>query len=255
MSDHTSILKQLVKMSRHLGKPKRDYVILGDGNTSARTGPDTFMVKASGQTLHKIKPDGFVECYFKNVLELLEKGPLSDLQTAECLQAAKIQPDQAGRPSIECILHALALTLGKAQFVGHTHPVVWMSILCALEAESAIQGRIFTEEILYCGPAPVFVPYADPGLPLAHKALTCIRDFLNTYGEPPKVILLQNHGLFALGQTPLEVENITAMSVKAARVLLGTYLFGGPRFLADNEIARILNRPDESYRRDLACKL
>jgi rhamnose utilization protein RhaD (predicted bifunctional aldolase and dehydrogenase) len=253
MNDHTSILNQLVQMSRHLGKPKRDYVILGDGNTSARSGPDTFLIKGSGRALHKIEPEAFIECSLSAVFGLVEKGELGDLQIAKLLNAAKTNPGQPGKPSIECILHAIALTLGEAQFVGHTHPVAWMSILCSREAESAITGRIFTEEILYCGPAPVFVPYADPGLPLARVALAHIRAFLETYGEPPKVILLQNHGLFALGQTALEVQNITAMSVKAARVLMGTYLFGGPRFLSDHETARILNRPDEKFRRDLAC--
>jgi len=255
VSDKQDILAQLVRMSRHLGKPKRDYVILGDGNTSARTGEDTFLVKASGRPLHKIDPDGFVECRLSAVLEMLERGPLTDAQVAESLRGARVRAGPADKPSIECILHALALTSGGAQFVGHSHPVALMSILCASGAEAALSGRIFSEEILYCGAAPVFVPYADPGLPLAHAARAMLQNHLDTFGEPPKVILLQNHGLVALGQTPLEVENITAMSVKAARVLLGTYALGGPRFLAERQVARILNRPDERYRRDLACQL
>jgi len=38
------------------------------------------------------------------------------------------------------------------------------------------------------------------------------------------------------------------MAVKAARILLGTYAVGGPRFLSEEEIARIHTRLDEHIR-------
>ena len=38
-------------MSRILGDPARDLVILGEGNTSARADGNTFFVKASGKEL------------------------------------------------------------------------------------------------------------------------------------------------------------------------------------------------------------
>jgi hypothetical protein len=38
------------------------------------------------------------------------------------------------------------------------------------------------------------------------------------------------------------------MYVKTARVLLGTYAMGGPRFLSPGHVARIHTRPDEHYR-------
>jgi hypothetical protein len=41
-------LAQLVAMSHNLGDPALDYVILGEGNTSARADADTFWVKATG---------------------------------------------------------------------------------------------------------------------------------------------------------------------------------------------------------------
>jgi hypothetical protein len=45
------------------------------------------------------------------------------------------------------------------------------------------------------------------------------------------------------------VEGITAMMVKTARVLLGTFALGGPRFLSQEHVDRIHTRPDEIYRR------
>jgi rhamnose utilization protein RhaD (predicted bifunctional aldolase and dehydrogenase) len=120
-----------------------------------------------------------------------------------------------------------------------------------VHAEDAIAGRLFPDEIVYCGPASVYVPYTDPGLPLARKVRDLIDEYLDAYGEVPKVILLQNHGLIALGQSAQQVKNITAMCVKAARVLLGTVAFGGPNFLSAEAAARIHTRPDEHYRRKL----
>jgi ribulose-5-phosphate 4-epimerase/fuculose-1-phosphate aldolase len=76
-----------------------------------------------------------------------------------------------------------------------------------------------------------------------------INRFLDEYGETPKVILMQNHGLIALGRTATEVENITAMYVKTARVILGAYALGGPHFMTPEAVTRIHTRPDEQYRR------
>ena len=66
---------------------------------------------------------------------------------------------------------------------------------------------------------------------------------------PPKVVLMQNHGLIALGASAGEVDNITSMYVKTCRVLLGTYALGGPHFLTQANVDRIHTRPDELYRR------
>ena len=52
-----------------------------------------------------------------------------------------------------------------------------------------------------------------------------------------------------LGKSTQQVLDITAMAVKAARILLGTYAAGGPRFMSERDVARIHTRPDELYRR------
>jgi ribulose-5-phosphate 4-epimerase/fuculose-1-phosphate aldolase len=44
-------------------------------------------------------------------------------------------------------------------------------------------------------------------------------------------MLLQNHGLVALGSSPQEVMDITEMMVKTARILMNTYALGGPHFV------------------------
>lgn len=243
------ILAQLVTMSNNLGDPALDYVILGEGNTSARADSETFWVKASGTELHTIDRAGFVRMRFDKALALLEAGDLSDDAVEAGLEEAKADPSVTAHPSVETVLHALALQLEGVHFVGHTHPTVVGALLCSQKVEEAIAGRLFPDEIVYCGPAAVYIPYTDPGVPLTRVMRQALADYQAEHGQPPKVILMQNHGLIALGKTASEVENITAMYTKTARVLLGTYALGGPHFLSPAAVARIHTRPDEQYRR------
>jgi rhamnose utilization protein RhaD (predicted bifunctional aldolase and dehydrogenase) len=248
------ILAQLIDLSMHLGDPANDYAILGEGNTSAKIDSDRFWVKASGSELRTIDENGFVEVYYKNCLSVLESEYLSDDQIKNILQSARVDPGTQRIPSVETFLHALALQLEGVQFVGHTHPVAVNAIMCSKFADYAISGRLFPDEIVVCGPAPVYVPYTDPGLPLAKATRRAIQIYLDTYGETPKVVLMQNHGFIALGKTPSEVERIHAMYVKTAKVLLGTYSLGGPNFLTPAQVERIHKRPDEHYRRAILSK-
>lgn len=247
MSDE--ILRQLVAMSNGLGDTALDYVILGEGNTSARADADTFWVKASGQVLRTVGPEGFVRVSFDRVLDLLDGDVTDDEGVKAGLEAAKVESAVTARPSVETVLHALALQLEGVSFVGHTHPTPINAVTCSQGFEEAVSGRLFPDEIVVCGPAPVVVPYTDPGLPLARKVRELINQYIDARNEIPKTILMQNHGFIALGRTAQQVQDITAMAVKAARVLLGTYSLGGPHFLTPENVRRIHTRPDELYRR------
>ena len=76
----------------------------------------------------------------------------------------------------------------------------------------------------------------------------CGARLIDEHGMVPKVILMENHGFIATGRTPRDVETATSMYVKTARILLGTYAMGGPRFQTPENVARIHTRPDEHYR-------
>ena len=242
-------LLQLVAMSKNLGNPALDYAILGEGNTSARADADTFWVKASGVELRTIEADGFVRVRFDRTLALLDQDDLDDVGVKQGLSQAKADSAVTAHPSVETVLHALALQLAGVNFVGHTHPTAINALTCSAAFETAVSGRLFPDEIVICGPAPLIIPYIDPGLPLARATRDLMNQYLDQYQEVPKVILMQNHGLIALGRTAQQVEIITAMAVKAARILLGTYALGGPHFLTPQNVARIHTRPDELYRR------
>lgn len=239
-------LSDLTHMTRTLGQPARQYVIIGEGNTSCRDA-DTFWIKASGQRMETIADSGFVQVAFAPILNLFEQPPATNSEQKARIQAATLS---VGTPSIEVSFHAMLLHECQAQVIGHTHPVAVNRILCSTRAE-ALARRTFPDEVVLCGPQSVFVPYADPGLPLAFLMREKVRAFITRWGEPPKVILLANHGLIAIGATPTEVLNITAMAVKAADILAGTYAVGEPVFMSEADILHIYQRPDEIYRRDL----
>lgn len=245
------ILPKLIELSHSLGNPSFEYAILGEGNTSAKIDDDTFWVKASGSELRTINADGFVKVKFSTCLETLSGNDLDDDEVRKALENARAESHTIRRPSVETFLHALVLQLDGVNFVGHTHPTAVNAILCSNYVEQAISGRLYPDEIVVCGPAPAFVPYTDPGLPLARAVLNSIQIYKDNWGQNPKVILMQNHGFIALGKTPQEVENIHAMYVKTARVLLGTFSLGGPHFLTESQVERIHKRPDEIYRRKI----
>jgi rhamnose utilization protein RhaD (predicted bifunctional aldolase and dehydrogenase) len=255
MNNSESILSQLITLSHHLGSPEKDYAILGEGNTSAKIDEETFWVKASGSELRTIDANGFVRIRFDRCNEILSQKELSDEQVKKALEIARYDRNVTRMPSVETFLHAIALQIEGVQFVGHTHPIAVNAILCSRNAREAVSGRLFPDEIVVCGPAPVFVPYTDPGLPLALAVARGIQQYLDDLGIVPKVILMQNHGFIALGKSQAEVENISAMYVKTCRVLLGTYSLGGPNFLTEANVERIHKRPDEIYRRKILGSL
>ena len=250
-----NLLNQLIKLSQHLGKPAHDYAILGEGNTSAKIDDQTFWVKASGTHLGTVDKTGLVQVYFEPVLAMLNGPDLSDVEIRERLNAAKVDPTAPGHPSVETAFHASCLQLPDVSFVGHTHPVAINMISCSVGFETAFSKPLFPDEVVVCGPRPLLVPYVDPGLPLAREIHRRLYQFIDRHGERPKRIVLQNHGLIALAPTAQQVENITAMAVKAARILHGSYALGGPKFMTDADISRIHTRPDEHYLQKIIGKL
>lgn len=252
METSDSVLAQLVGLSNAMGDARNDYAILGEGNTSARIDSDSFYVKASGAELRTADASSFTRISFQKILTFLDNDSVSDDEVRQVLSDAKLDTaTNPKKPSVETFIHAIALTLGGASFVGHTHPTAVNAILCSNKAREAFSNRLFPDEIVVCGPAYAFVPYTDPGLPLAIKVRDAIKEHMQEHGEPPRVILMQSHGMIALGASSRQVEMITAMMVKTSRVLAGTYAMGGPNYLPTRVVNRIHTRPDELHRRKI----
>ncbi len=243
-------------MSRFLGDPARDCIILGEGNTSARVDADSFYVKASGASLVDCTTNSFVQINVNAVNKLLAQSSLTDAEVAAGLATARIPSKNETnksnlKPSVETFLHAVCLQLPGINFIGHTHPTAVNKLTCSNHFETALGGRLFPDEIVVCGSAPLLVPYTDPGFVLALQLQKQIGAYTTTHQTNPRTIYLQNHGFIALGSTAGEVKDITAMAVKAATILQGTYALGGPRFLDQATVQRLATRPDEKYRQQI----
>jgi rhamnose utilization protein RhaD (predicted bifunctional aldolase and dehydrogenase) len=242
------ILQELISLSRQLAREERQLVILGEGNTSVDCGDGTFWVKASGRRLKAINETGFSRVRMKPVLDLIDSDQLSDAQITAGMRSALVEDSQR-QPSVETFLHALCLTEGGARWVAHTHPVSVNRILCSQMGAQPFRHHLFPDAIVVCGVAPAVVDYVDPGLALAQAVRDELRRYQKAYRRSPKILLVVNHGLVALGQTSTEVLNISLMADKWARILYGTYALGGPHFMPESEVERIDRRLDEHYRR------
>ena len=247
MTDQSTLQQELTDLAQTLGDPARALAILGEGNVSARVDAATFWVKASGSSLGTLSPADLTQVRFEDVLRPLEHETLSEAEVEGVLEGAQVDPAQK-KPSVETFLHALCL-MGGASWVAHTHAEAVNQLLCSTLGAEPFRQHIFPDAIVVCGVAPAVVPYVDPGFGLAKAVQAELGRYKDVYGAPPKLLLMENHGLVALGSSAREALNITLMADKWARTLLGTYALGGPKFLPQEEVARIDNRLDEHYRR------
>lgn len=255
-------LDELVELSRRLGDPANDYAILGEGNTSASEDEGTFWVKASGTQLRSITRAGFVSVSMQRAIEMAERPDMDDEGVAEALVRSKTDSAPHPLPSVETAVHAVCLEAPGVRFVGHTHPTAVNAITCSTRFRELLGGRLFPDEVVVCGPEAVLVEYVDPGVRLAARVREEIRRYVHRHHAAPRTIYLQNHGIIALGATAKDVENITAMAVKSARILAGTLAGsggsnganGGPNFLPASQVERIHTRADEHYRQRIIAQ-
>ncbi len=189
-------LQELATSSRTFGADP-DYVFLGGGNTSFKTA-ETLHIKPSGVTLAAIQPADFVPMSRPAIRRLYQADLPADVWQREAavkeMMAAAVLPPATGRPSVEAPLHELL----PYRFVVHLHPTLVNGMTCASDG-AAVCAKLF--------PAALWVPYIDPGATLA---LAIQRQFAKLTAPPPKVVFLQNHGVFVAADTVPEVEALYA---------------------------------------------
>lgn len=251
--EQREVLKSLIDLSREVGRPDAGLVILGEGNTSAGVDERRFYVKASGTELSTADENTFVLVEREPVMRLLERGEATDAEVESVLKESVVGDNKA-KPSVETLMHAYFQSIPGIRYVAHTHPIAVNSILCSERASEMFGGRLFPDEIVCCGLEHVFVPYVDPGLPLAVEIKRRCEQYIADHGFPPRSVLMKNHGLIVLGSSPKPVLNACKMWVKAATVLMNATLLGGASYLTPEQASRIEHRPDEEYRRRLLAR-
>jgi rhamnose utilization protein RhaD (predicted bifunctional aldolase and dehydrogenase) len=243
-------VQALLELSHQLGGERLRMTILGEGNTSLRLDAETFAVKASGSNLATLRPRDLTTCRYDRLLPLLDATSATDAEIDQALFAARVSADDK-KPSIEALFHAYLLTLPGVQCVGHVHAIAVNQILCSPRAREFAERRACPDEIVMCGVESVFVPYAEPGLGLAQSIRREVQSFVRRTGREPKVILLQNHGIIAVGPSAKAVLGTLLMAEKAAEIFVGAAALGGPVFLTAAQCERIAGRPDEHYRQKM----
>ena len=251
---HAEPLKRLVQLSHELGREDRHLAILGEGNVSADLDDGTFYVKASGSQLATIDAGGFTRVNLPPIFEALDQPDKTDNEVRKVLETCCVDK-KARLPSVETFLHGICLKEGGAKWVGHTHPVSVLKILCSKAGAEPFRRHIFPDEIVVCGRHLAVVPYVDPGIRLAVALRDSLRSFMAVHSAAPKVILMINHGPVVLGQTECDVLNTMLMLDKWASILAGNYAVGEPQLLEEKNSDRIEHRPDEHYRRRAIGKL
>jgi rhamnose utilization protein RhaD (predicted bifunctional aldolase and dehydrogenase) len=237
----------LLALTRSLGDPAKDLVILAEGNTSQRLADGRIVVKSSGVYMSAATRDDFVVTDVDPLVALIE----DPAATQEDLTAALDAGEHDGarrRGSIETLVHVAVQAVQPVPYVAHTHPTAVLGLLASIHAESAFAQWVYSDEAVVIG-VPLFVPYAEPGIALGRVFLDRLRAYHAERGELPSVVLLANHGIVAIGGSPEAVEAITLMTVKGARTRVQALSIGGVTGLGEDAVSHYFERTDMAERR------
>ena len=233
-------LVQLLWLCHEIGREDRGLALPGEGSVSARLNREQFGVRASGAALNELTKADVCHCEIKEMAGFIDSqgSDTADLQAA----LTKSVPPGARRPTTEALFHAWLLQLEGINFVGHCHPEACLQIMCSPVADRFAEHRMFPDEILACGPQSTLVPYTEPGAQMARELRAKVNIYIRRYfGRPPRLILLQNHGVIAIGDTAQSVLSTLLMAEKAARTFVGASRLGGPVFMTQPMTVRIDN--------------
>jgi rhamnose utilization protein RhaD (predicted bifunctional aldolase and dehydrogenase) len=246
-ADRTGVPAALVELTRRVGDPARDLVVLAEGNTSTVEDGE-LIVKASGARMDRASADDFVMVDLEQTAGALS-DPLTTQEELSDLLAVRGDP-RGRRASIETLVHVAAVHVGGATWVAHTHPTAVVGLVSIADGERLWQAPLFPDEAVVVG-RPAWVGYEEPGLALGRAVARSIADHAERHGVPPRLVLLGNHGIVALGRSADEVEAVTTMAVKAARVRTIAHGAGTPAYLDAVVADALASRADEVARRTL----
>jgi len=219
-------MSEIVELAREIS----DYTICGEGNVSVRVDDNSFLIKASGTSLHTLSDEDLTLCNTNGAqIELSHK-----------------------KPSIETSFHAWIMkTFPEINFIAHTHPPHTTKILCSNQLYHFANHRWFPDQIVRNGIKSCVVPYAPPGQAILKLVERHVTQFVKYEGYFPKLILLQNHGIITASASKKDCAASTLMCEKSADIFIGAKLLGGVKFLTKQEVADVDTCPNENYRRNM----
>ena len=187
-------LDLITEMSNRYGS-NPDFILAGGGNTSFKD--EKFLyVKPSGVSLAAMKADDFVKmerAIVRSCFELQEFSS-SDEREAKVKKLMDFACVTSGRrPSVEAPMHEIM----PFKFVVHTHPALVNGMTCGKDGK-AICAELF--------PDALWVDYCDPGFILAKVVFDHCEVYRKAKNCDPKVIFLQNHGVFVGADSAEEMD-------------------------------------------------
>ena len=211
----TDVLEQLIELAQRFGRDP-EFSRGGGGNVSAKV-DGILYIKPSGVALATLTAEDLVPLDMAPLLALLHADDAAgepavddqeDLLTRTAM-AARLADTGGRRPSVELLFHAFR----PEQFVLHTHPVLINAVTCNRDGV-ALAARLFGDEA-------VWVPYTDPGLPLARAIVDACRTFVARTGQQaPPITLMQSHGIIVAADEPSEIEERSTWLVNTVRAAM-----------------------------------
>ena len=235
MSELFPMNNALLDLAHWAGNHPSRFIAGTEGAVAAiLPGGKSFAVSAAHTSLARLEEASLVEFDLAKTQALLAL----DEAPAEKIAEAQINP-AAPAPSADAIAFADLFTLEGARFALHTQPIQINQIVCSPRARQFSDRRNLPQEILACGQASVLVPFMPPGLLLAKEIRRRICLFRDRYKSTPRLVLIQNHGMIALGESVEAVQITTEAAVKYAEIFVGAAMLGGPDFLKPNYVTQI----------------
>ncbi|NBP55763.1 class II aldolase/adducin family protein [bacterium] len=217
------VIEKIISDIIELAHLHSDWVVGVEGNVSGKISEDLMMIKASGKKLENLTHEDLVRCY---------------------LDGNSCEVDRI--PSMESPFHGWIIQNLGANFVAHTHPKNSMVLLCGSRSEEFAYERFFPDQVVFNGVESCLVPYVHPGEELFFEIQSSVRNFQKLHKQPPKIILLQNHGIITWGKTVGECLIKTQICEKSAYILSRC---SNPNPLSDEQIAKIEYDLKENYRK------
>lgn len=209
-------LDKLIVISKYAGE-RFDLVQAGGGNTSVKLTDGRMLIKASGYLLSELSAQkGISEVDNLLILDILKDDSITaepDKRKREKRASDALKNSMkvgSEKPSIETFLHALLL-----KYTLHVHSIS-VNILTS--------HKDWENQVKLLGDRILSIPYETPGIDLAIAMKDGIANYSEQYGELPKVICLQNHGLIITSNDIHEIEPLTEEVVIKAEGLCGITL-------------------------------
>lgn len=220
-------MDKIINNLKHLSDSLKNYVVGFEGNVSSKIG-NTFLIKSSGSKLKELSDKNLVLFDFDgNQLNNFDK-----------------------KGSMEIEFHKFLLSFDKINYVAHTHPTNCLKILCSNMSKDFTNYRIFPDQVVFNHKKSCLVPYSHPGKEIAKNIETSVNEFIEKNNFFPKLILLENHGIIACGETVDECIMITEICEKSAEIFFSIY-DKSPKFLNQKNINDLINDKNEQHRKTL----